>query len=140
MAINHRDSFVVQALQLSDALLVWIGFWLCGPARLWLGWTGGDGAVPESASWALYIAVPFTPLVIERFGFYERPEHRRMGSAVVQLLKGLLVISLIMGVLMVFAQTSETGRPGLGLGLCFSFFLLILRNRVTQLWLKTRVG
>ncbi|GAA5128641.1 sugar transferase [Luteolibacter yonseiensis] len=140
MAISRKDSFTIQALQLSDALLVWLAFWLGGIARVWLGWANDDEAVLQSMNWALYIAVPFTPLVIERFGFYDHLRHKGTSTALWQLIRGLLVIALIMGLFVVFAQIAGTRRLVLGLGLSLSFLLLIVRDRVTHVWLKKRIA
>ena len=90
MAISRKDSFTIQVLQLTDALLVWLSFWLGGILRIWLGISGADETVLESMNWVLYIAVPFTPLVLERFGFYDHLRHKTSNASAWQLtrLKG----------------------------------------------------
>ena len=61
MAISRKDSFTLQALQLTDALLVWLSFWLGGEVRGWLGIGTTEEELWQSMNWVLYIAVPFTP-------------------------------------------------------------------------------
>ncbi len=136
MAISRKDSFTIQVLQLSDAFLVWLAFWLGGAVRDWLGMSAPEEALLQSMNWVLYIAVPFTPLVLERFRFYDHLWHKPASTAMWQLVRGLLVIVLIVGLFAVFAKVQGVRRLILGLGLVFMFLLILLRDRMTQIWLK----
>ena len=62
MAISRDESFRIQALQLTDALLVWIAFWIGWELRSFVLDT--NDTAKETINWVLYIAVPFTPLVL----------------------------------------------------------------------------
>ncbi|MEO5917155.1 MAG: sugar transferase [Luteolibacter sp.] len=136
MAISRKDSFALQAFQLSDALLVWLAFWLAGIARAWLGLSDPDEALLQSMNWVLYIAVPFTPLALERFGFYDHLRHKSAGDSMWQLTRGLLAIALLVGLFAVFAKVMGLRRLVLGLGLVFTFGLIFLRERLSHRWLK----
>ncbi len=136
MAISRKDSFTIQALQLTDALLVWLAFFIGGLVRGWVGTNETDEALLKSMNWVLYIAVPFTPLILERFGFYDRLQHKPAGTAIWELVRGLVVVVLLIGVFAVFAKISETRRLTLGLGLVFMFVLLLVRDRATYAWLR----
>ena len=140
MAISRKDSFTIQALQLLDAFLVWIAFWLVGlvsdPIRELFGMPIMEESVVESMKWALYIAVPFTPLVLERLGFYDRLRHKPASAAMWQLVRALVVIVLIVGLFAVFAKVVDARRLILGLGLMIVFLLLLARDRAMQFWLK----
>ena len=140
MAISRKDSFTIQVLQLTDALLVWIAFWLGGVFRVWLGLAAPDERLLESMNWVLYIAVPFTPLILERFGFYERMRHKPASAAMWQLLRALVVIVLIVSIFAVFAKMVFARRLILGLGLVFIFLLLLARDRIAHGWLKKKTG
>lgn len=139
MAISRKDSFTIQVLQLTDALLVWLAFWLGGIIRAWAGWGGADEAVLESMNWVLYISVPFTPLVLERFDFYDHLRHKSSNSSVWQLVRALLVIVLVLGVFAVFAKIPDIRRSVLGLGFVFMFILLFVRDRITKQFLRQQV-
>lgn len=138
MALSRKDSFTIQILQLADALLVWLAFLLAGFVRAASGVGSPEEEVLQSMNWVLYIAVPFTPLVLEGFGFYDHPRHRPTSAAMWQLVRALVVIVLLVGVFAMFAKVEGTRRLILGLGLIFMFALLFLRDRVTLQWLKRR--
>ena len=138
MAISRNDAFRIQALQLTDALLVWLSFWLAWEMRdFWLFLQSGDEDTRrDTINWVLYIAVPFTPLVLERFGFYEHLRTKTTGKAIFQLIQALIVISLMIGMFAVFAKLMDTRRLVLGIGFLLVFFLLLARDRITTSRLK----
>jgi exopolysaccharide biosynthesis polyprenyl glycosylphosphotransferase len=142
MTLSRKDSFTIQVLQLLDALLVWIAFWAGGEIRELirnsLGMPLSESNEIAAMAWVLYIAVPFTPLVLERFGFYERIREKPGRKAIFQLLQGLLVIGLIVGLVSVFAKMVDTRRLILGIGMFAVFILLLIRDRITQIWLKKK--
>ena len=138
MAISRKDSLTLQVLQLTDALLVWLAFWFGGVVRVWLGIGSTEEELWASMNWVLYIAVPFTPLILERFGFYDHLRHKTTSSAIWQILRSLVVVVLILGIFAVFTKQIDARRLVLGLGLVFIFLVLILRDRITHLWLKRR--
>lgn len=139
MAISRKDSFTLQVLQLTDALLVWFAFWLGGFAREFIG-VGDEGEeLWASMNWVLYIAVPFTPLILERFNFYHHLRHKKLNTAMWQVFRSLSLVVLVLAIFAVFTKQVETRRLVLGLGLIFVFIILILRDRATYLWLRRRI-
>jgi exopolysaccharide biosynthesis polyprenyl glycosylphosphotransferase len=138
MAISRKDSFTLQVLQLTDALLVWFAFWFGGVVRVWLGIGNTEEELWASMNWVLYIAVPFTPLILERFGFYDHLRHKSTSAAIWQILRSLVVVVLVLGIFAVFAKQADARRLVLGLGLIFIFIALILRDRITHIWLRRR--
>jgi exopolysaccharide biosynthesis polyprenyl glycosylphosphotransferase len=143
MAISRKDSFTLQALQLSDALLVWTAFLIGGTLRDAIrGWAdmGAEDEALSAMNWVLYIAVPFTPLMLERFGFYEYLRHKRAGTAVWQLLRALLAIVLFIGLFAIFAKQGDARRLSLLMGLVMVFILLLARDRAFHTWLRRRTA
>ena len=138
MAISRKDSFLLQLLQLTDALLVWFAFWLSGQIRVSLGIGVDEEEIWTSMNWVLYIAVPFTPLVLERFDFYEHLRYKSTSTAIWQILRTLFVVILILAIFAVFAKQMDTRRLVLGLGLILVFAVLLLRDRLTQIWLRRK--
>ncbi len=143
MTLSKKDSFTIQALQLLDATLVFFAFWIAGTFRqlvlFWqYGQPPGDNEI-STMTWVLYIAVPFTPLVLERFGFYDRIRHGQKNRSYFQLLQGLAVIGMMIAMFSVFAKVVDARRLILGFGLIFVFTLLLVRDGVTKVWFRRRV-
>jgi exopolysaccharide biosynthesis polyprenyl glycosylphosphotransferase len=86
----------------------------------------------------LYIAVPFTPLALEHFGFYRRIRSKGTGRAIVQITEALVIIALMIGMFAIFAKLQETRRLVLGIGFLLVFFMILLRDRLTAIWLNRR--
>ncbi|MEI6178553.1 MAG: sugar transferase [Verrucomicrobiota bacterium] len=143
MTSNRSESFRIQALQLTDALVVWLAFWMGWEFRSWIlasiGWGVESVDVTDSINWLLYIAVPFTPLVLERFGFYDHFRTKSAGRAVVQLVQGLIIIALMISLYAIFAKIVGMRRLVLGIGFLLVFFLLFLRDRITTRWFKRQI-
>lgn len=139
MAISRKDSFTIQVLQITDALLVLLAFWLGGAARTWAGIGTDSEHLWAEMNWVLYIAVPFTPLILERFGFYDHLRHKSTSTSIAQLVRSTLVLVLVLALFSVFAKQMGTRRLVLGLGLIFMFAILLARDRFTFLWLKKKV-
>ena len=140
MALSRNEAFRIQALQLTDALLVWLAFWFGWETRdivrIWLNMGVEAGDVRETINWILYIAVPFTPLILERFGFYDHLRTKTTGRCIVQLIQGLVVVMLMIGLFAIFAKLLDTRRLVLGIGFLLVFVLLFARDRITARRLK----
>jgi exopolysaccharide biosynthesis polyprenyl glycosylphosphotransferase len=142
MASSRKDSFTIQVFQITDALLVWGAFWLASLLRTFI-LTLLNGSPPDEESlsamtWALYIAVPFTPLVLERFGFYDRMGSKTAGSSAWQLIQGIFIIGLFIALFALFAKVGEARRLILGLGGILIFVLLFIRERISRSWISSR--
>jgi FlaA1/EpsC-like NDP-sugar epimerase len=136
--------FSIQALQICDAFLIWLGFVIAsfvhGPIRELLGMPsiGDDGF--KGTVWIIFIVVPLTPLVLERFGFYDRllSRHRFQSSSI--LLRAMLAVVLITTLIAVFGKYSDTRRLVLGSGLLFSSGFLWVRSHLTTKFLRSRAA
>ena len=142
MAISRNEAFRIQALEMTDALLVWLAFWIGwgmrDAVRIWLDMGVEPGDVRESINWVLYIAVPFTPLVLEHFGFYDHLRTKSTGRAITQLVQALVVIALMIGMFAIFAKLMDTRRLVLGIAFMLVFLLVLVRDRITGAWLNRR--
>ena len=141
-APSRKDSFTIQALQITDAFLVWAAFWSASLLResiltFFYGGTQEDESL-YTMMWALYIAVPFTPLVLEHFGFYKRLGSKTAHSAAWQLIQGIFIIGLFISLFALFAKMEGTRRLILGLGGVMMFVLLFIRARILHSYIATR--
>jgi exopolysaccharide biosynthesis polyprenyl glycosylphosphotransferase len=142
MAVGRKEAFSIQLLQLIDAALVWFALHaadlLRGPLRHLLGQQMTEAGGLEDMSWVLYLVVPFTPLVLEFLGFYRRPRSKSAFQSLGQLIRGLLVMALLLGLFAVFARFQEGSRLVLALGGFFILVFLILRDRALAGYLQSR--
>lgn len=139
-----KQHFSIQALQICDAFLIWLGFVIASaahaPIRQLLGMSSiGEGSL-EGMTWVIFIVVPLTPLVLERFGFYDRLLSRLRFQSLSILFRALLTVVLIITMVAVFGKYSETKRLVLGLGLSFTSVFLWFRSRVTTRVLRSRAA
>lgn len=142
MASSRKDSFTIQALQITDAFLVWAAFWIASLLResifLLVDRSVGERESLYTMAWALYIAVPFTPLVLERFGFYERMGSKNTRSSAWQLIQGIFIIGLFISLFALFAKVEGTRRLILGLGGILMFVFLFIRERISKSYIASR--
>ncbi len=140
MAVGRKEAFSIQLLQLVDAAMVWFAFWLASWFRIPVleVLTRGESQMLElsTMSWVLYIVVPFTPLVLEFFRFYERPRTKPAFQSFSQLLKTLMVMALAIGMISIFAQLGGASRLILGIGGVLTVIVLMARDRAYQAYLR----
>ncbi len=136
--------FSVQVLQLFDATLVWLSFVIAGqirgPIRDLLGMAGPAGGGFDGMLWVIFIAVPLTPLILEKFGHYDRLVSKRGLENFTGLVRGVFLMVLIVGVAVVFGKIGDTKRLTLGSGFVFSFLFLWLRSAFTAKFLRSRAA
>lgn len=139
-----KQHFSIQALQLMDALLVWLGFVLASvlydPIRGLMGLPLAGPMVLAGMSWVIFVVVPLTPLILERSGYYDNMLNRRRGQNLTILFRALLTVVLVVGVIAVFGKILSTRRLVLGLGLALGFSLLWVRGYLTTRLLRTRAA
>ena len=140
MPISRNKAFSIQVLQLTDALLVCLAFWLGWQARDlvrdWLNMGAEPNNFGDAINWMLYIVVPFTPLVLEQIGFYDHLRTKSTGTAIKQLLTGMVVMALIISLFAILARVTDMRRLVLGNGLLLVFLLLLVRDRITNMRLR----
>ena len=120
MQTRSHENFRVQALQILDALLVFVAFWFAWDLRELvlhlMGRVSGDNEYRHSIYWVLYIAVPFTPLILEHFGFYRLLGSKSIARTAAQLFRGTAVMALAITLFVVFLKYTDVRRLALGIG------------------------
>lgn len=143
MISSRKQSFTTQAFQILDAALVYSAFLVGGGLRVAirdiLNMVIVDESLLASMNWLLYVCVPFTPLLLDRVGFYDRMRQKTTRESVGQLLWVMTLLVLLIGVVAVFAKWTDTRRLILGIGLLLAFLLILARDRLTTSWLRNRV-
>jgi exopolysaccharide biosynthesis polyprenyl glycosylphosphotransferase len=138
---NSRSEIIrTQLLQLTDGTLIWFAFWLGWAirnfVRLEFGMGLEESEMTDSLNWVLYVAIPLTPVILERMGFYKSLRTKRAGASVGQLIRTMFIMLLIIGAIAIFTKQLDTRRLALGSGLLMSFLLIITRDWLTRIWYR----
>lgn len=137
---KQREQFSIQALQFCDAFLVFLSFWIAGKLRPVLramfGMSPGAETGLMEISWLLFIVVPFTPLVLELFGFYNNVMRKTFATSLRQLFQGLLMIGGSVAVLLVLFKMTDNSRLITGSAFVMASALLLVRDNITSGALK----
>ncbi len=142
-ASRQRELFSIQFLQIVDGFLVWLAFFISSKLRVPMMDMVGEYREEISLyeiTWLLMVVVPFTPLVLEMFGFYRSPLHKKLSQSAWQLFRGVMVIALLVAVSVIFFKLSVQSRFVLGLAMIFTFIFLLIREEIVRLKVKERAG
>lgn len=140
---GKNELFSSQLLQVFDALLVWAGFALAAALRapiryLLFGSEQGVDLGLDGMMWVVYIVVPLTPLILEKFGFYDRVVSKSRGQAINDLFRGIFVVAFVVALVAIFFKLQGARRLTLGVGFIFMFCFLNFRNLVTRRVLRAK--
>ena len=140
MPIGRKEALSIQVLQIIDAGLVWLAFYLADilrrPLRSLFGQPQTEAGGLFEMAWVLYLAVPFTPLILEFLRFYSRVRIKPLITSVSQLVRGLLFMALVFGMAAVFGRLPEGSRLVLFTGAVLVFSFLLIRDRLLAGYLK----
>lgn len=133
---KQQEQFSIQALQLCDACLVLISFWvgdkLRPVIRPFFGMAEEGKIGLQEISWLLFIVVPFTPLILELFGFYRNMMRKTVVQSVSQMLRCLALIGVIVAVMVVFFQMPPSSRLVLASAFVIAGVLLLSRDLIVK--------
>jgi exopolysaccharide biosynthesis polyprenyl glycosylphosphotransferase len=137
---QNREQFSVQALLLCDALLVFFAFFIGdkmrGVLRPLLGLSDAGRIGLAEISWLLFIVVPFTPLVLEVFGFYRNIMRKTVVQSLGQMFQAVLVISVGIAAMVLFFKMAPMSRLVLATAMVLSATFLLLRDALVRSALK----
>lgn len=133
---RQRELFSIQALQFFDCALIVFSFWVGGIIapllRPLFGLSIGQSVDLGNLSSLLFILVPFTPLVLEGFGFYRRLFTKDISKSFGELFSGLLVMGAIVTILLFVFKMTESSRLVIGISFFLMLCLLLLRDSLMR--------
>lgn len=139
MKTGRKESFSIQILQLADAALIWLAFYVASllrdPIRGMLSLpdlpSGSSGL--QELTWILFIVVPFTPVILEVFGFYRHPMRKRLKDSILQMLQTLMIVAVVVTVLTFFLKIPITNsRLILGAAAPLMIIFLLFRESAAR--------
>src|SRR6187431_3019021 len=101
--LGRRQEFNLKLNQILDSVLLALAFWAAyslrayaGDRRIFITWE----RIPslQEFYWQMLLIVPFTPLVLEKFGFYAHLAQKTVVRSLTQLCQGLLIMVLLTSV------------------------------------------
>ena len=146
----RHEVFSLQVLQLIDAALVWLGFYLASivrdPVADWIRphLLRFGAEVPlevqplSQIGLVLMVVIPTTPLILESFGFYRQSATKTVTASLRQIFKSFLVVTLLIGLIVIFFKIANNSRLILGTAIFISAGLLVLRDFVARAFLRRR--
>lgn len=137
---RKREQFSIKALQVCDAFLVFIAFWVGDKIRPIVRSFLGRAAEGEiglgEISWLLLIVVPLTPLILRTLGFYRNMMRKTWAKSLSQLFRCLMITGLVVAVAVIFFKTDPSSRIVLATALLLSTLLLLIRDFIVRQALK----
>ncbi len=140
--LGRRQEFNLKLIQILDSVLLALAFWAAYALRTHgttvFGWT----PIPalEKFYWQMLLIVPFTPLVLERSGFYTHPAQKNTVRSLTQLAQGLLIIVLLTSVFVAFGQRAAESRAVVLLFPLIAIPALMLRELLVKQWLRKQIS
>ena len=142
----QRDRQIrTQVHQLTDACLFAASFWLAYAVRgnpEFSNWLGLDVIPPdyfEKVEWLYFALVPAAPLVLESQGFYNRPAVNSRGALFWPLLRGSVIVTIGLVLLMFFFRTPAP-RGVAVIFIVFSCALVWLKEELLLAALHSRIA
>lgn len=136
MSGYRKNSFTTQVLQIIDTVIIWMAFMIASQLRAIVQMTMDLNLdLPKFQSemhWVLYVIVPFTPLLLETFHFYQRDREKSLWTVMKETFQALMVVVLLVSLIGIFAKLSSPPRLFFGMGLFLAFVVLIMRQRLLQ--------
>lgn len=133
---KQREQFSIQALQLCDAFLVFAAFWVGDKLRPFIRPLFGMGEGREiglsEIAWLLFIVVPFTPLILEMFGFYRNMMRKTIAQSLLQMFRCLLLLGVAVAVMVIFFQMAPSSRLVLSVAFALAAVFLLIRDGIVR--------
>jgi exopolysaccharide biosynthesis polyprenyl glycosylphosphotransferase len=140
--LGRKEELNLQVLQIVDALLMALCFWLAHTFRFaaasWFVFDKPIGPF-EQFQWLIFIIVPFGPFLLELQGFYGNPLQKSFKRTVGQLTRAALWLGLLIALCSYFLRLDVPSRAVMPLFILFGGTALLLRVQVTRLRLQGKV-
>ena len=143
--LGRKQEINLQFSQLLDVVLLLVAFVIAYQIRVIFPglWIFSDDPVPEINRfyWLLAIIAPFTPLVLEFFGYYDPSLHKQRWPlcSIGQMIKAGMVIGVVIGAIVIFARKSAESRAVLALQVVVAPALLLTKEWLVRGHLRRKI-
>ena len=140
--LGRQQEFNLKIIQILDSVLLALAFWAAYSLRdhgtRIFKWATIPGI--DKFYWQFLLIVPFTPLVLERFGFYTHPAQKNTIRSLTQLCQGLLIMVLLTSVAVAFGQKAAESRAVVLLFPLIAVPALMVRELLVKQWLRKQIA
>jgi FlaA1/EpsC-like NDP-sugar epimerase len=140
--LGRRQEFNLKLNQIIDSVLLAMAFWASYSLRAHAASVFGWLPIPplEKFYWQMLLIVPFTPLVLERFGYYVHPAQKSVLRSLTQLCQGMALMVLLTAVFVAFGKQAAESRAVLLLFPMIAIPMLLLREVAVRHWLHKQIS
>ncbi|MEI8341355.1 MAG: sugar transferase [Verrucomicrobiota bacterium] len=138
--LGRKQELNLQFYQIVDGSLLVMSFWAAWVLRYWANdWleTRQIGVFNEFR-WMLFIIMPFGPIILDMQGYYNYVLQKTIRRSFVQILNSAFWLCLLLAVCFIFFRLEVPSRAVLVLFGLLATVLLLMRERLTVLYLKRR--
>ena len=141
LMLGRKQEFNLKLNQLLDSVLLALAFWSSYLLRAHASHIFGWDPTPaiQEFYWQMLLIVPFTPLVLERFGYYAHPSQKTTVRSLTQLCQGLLIMVLLTSVFVAFGKQVAGSRAVVLLFPALAIPALLLRELLVRQWLRKQI-
>lgn len=139
--LGRKQEFNLKLNQIIDSVLLALAFWasyvLRAHAATVFDWT----PIPplEKFYWQMLLIVPFTPLVLEKFGYYSHPAQKTTVRSLTQLFQGMIIMVLTTSVFVAFGRQVAESRAVVLLFPLLAVPALLGRQFLARQWLRKQI-
>jgi exopolysaccharide biosynthesis polyprenyl glycosylphosphotransferase len=144
--LGRKQEINLQFSQVLDMLLLLLAFVIAYQVRLSLpGFLFfAEEAITEEPSrfyWQVAIIAPFTPLVLEYFGYYDPPVHKDPWPwrSLLQMFKAALVVGVVIGMVVIFARKYAESRAVLAVHAIVGAGFLLAKEWTVRVYLRRKI-
>ena len=141
--LRRQRQIHTQIQKLVDAGLFAFSFWLAYLIRSHsqIEVFGGTAEIEpfEKFLWLYLLIIPFSPLVLEYQGFYDRPLITSRRGLIWDLLKGCTLMVMAVIVVM-FLRKAQLSRSAVILFGPVSFIVVLCKEELLRRWLRSKIG
>ena len=140
--LGRQQEFNLKIIQIIDSVLLALALWAAHAVRAHgvkvFGWA--EIPVLDQFYWQFLLIVPFTPLVLERFGFYTHPAQKTNMRSLTQLCQGLLIMVLLTSVAVAFGQKATGSRAVVLTFPLIAIPALMVREVMVKQWIRKQIA
>jgi exopolysaccharide biosynthesis polyprenyl glycosylphosphotransferase len=139
--LGRKQEFNLKLNQILDSVLLALSFWASYALRDYGSQAFGWPKIPELEKfyWQMLLIVPFTPLVLEKFGYYAHISQKSTVRSLTQLFQGMLLMILLTTVFVAFGRKAAESRAVLLLFPAIAIPALLLSDFLARKWLRNRI-